>query len=121
RLLLISRWDLPLTRLVPELLGHYTSLRGDIVRMDEEETAALVIAHLPTATPEAISAVNSYAQGWCAPAVLTTRVLAASPSGALAVRRYANADGRGADQVVSEVFATLHPEERHLLLCLAAE
>ncbi|WP_235734540.1 ATP-binding protein [Nocardioides alcanivorans] len=28
RLLLISRWDLPLTRLVPELLGHYTSLRG---------------------------------------------------------------------------------------------
>ncbi|WP_235734541.1 helix-turn-helix transcriptional regulator [Nocardioides alcanivorans] len=89
--------------------------------MDEEETKALVIAHLPTATPEVVEAVSSYAQGWCAPAVLTTRVLAAAPPNAMAVRRYARADGRVADQVVSEVFSTLHPEERHLLLCLAAE
>ena len=28
RVLLLSRWDLPLTRLVPELLGDFTTLRG---------------------------------------------------------------------------------------------
>ena len=46
RLLLASRWDLPLTRLVPELLGHLTVLRGDLLRIDEAEATALVTPHL---------------------------------------------------------------------------
>ena len=32
RLLLLSRWDLPLTRLAPELMGHFSILRGDVLR-----------------------------------------------------------------------------------------
>ena len=40
RLLLLSRWDLPLTRLVPELLGHFTVLRGELLRMDPAESAS---------------------------------------------------------------------------------
>ena len=51
RLLLLSRWDLPLTRLVPELLGHLTILRGDLLRMDDEESAALVVEHARTDRP----------------------------------------------------------------------
>src|SRR5262245_55103025 len=43
RLLLLSRWDLPLTRLVPELLGHFTILRGDLLRMDEAAATELVL------------------------------------------------------------------------------
>lgn len=121
RLLLLSRWDLPLTRLVPELLGHYSTLRGDMLRMDDEETAALVMAHVPNASSAVVDAIKAYAQGWCAPAVLTARVVAASPDPVAAARRYARSDGRVADQVVSEVFAALQPEERHLLLCVGCE
>lgn len=33
RLVLLSRWDLPLRRMVPQLLGHYTRLRGDVLRL----------------------------------------------------------------------------------------
>ncbi|NUS51423.1 MAG: hypothetical protein HOQ22_10335, partial [Nocardioidaceae bacterium] len=39
RVVMISRWDLPLTRLVPELLGDLTVLRGDLLRLDEDEVA----------------------------------------------------------------------------------
>ena len=41
RLLLLSRWDLPLTKLVPELLGYSTTLRGELLRIDPAESAAL--------------------------------------------------------------------------------
>ena len=37
RLVMLARWDLPLRRLVPELLGHLTVLRGDLLRVDDEE------------------------------------------------------------------------------------
>ena len=52
RLLLLTRWDLPLTRLVPELLGHFTVLRGELLRMDPAESAALIIEHARTDEPE---------------------------------------------------------------------
>lgn len=121
RLLLLSRWDLPLTRLVPELLGHYSALRGDMLRLDDEETATLVKAHVPNASSDVIDAISAYAQGWCAPAVLTARVVAASPDPGAAARKYARTDGRVADHVVSEVFSALNPAERHLLLCVGRE
>ena len=34
RILLLSRWDLPITRLGPQLLGHFTVLRGDLLRLN---------------------------------------------------------------------------------------
>ncbi|WP_304650812.1 LuxR C-terminal-related transcriptional regulator [Brachybacterium sp. YJGR34] len=121
RVLLLARWDLPLTRLVPELLGHCTSLRGDLLRLDREEARTLIRAHAPESDPSMIEAISSSAQGWCAPLVLTARVVSSSPSAAADVRRRTEAGGLVTDQLVNGVFATLRSEERHLLLCAAAE
>ena len=121
RLLLLSRWDLPLTRLVPELLGHSTTLRGALLRMGPAESAALVMEHARTEDPALLRAVFERSQGWCALLVLTARAIATAPDPIAAVERYAAAGASVADQVASEVFASLHPRERHLLLCLAGD
>ncbi|HEX5861726.1 MAG TPA: LuxR C-terminal-related transcriptional regulator [Nocardioides sp.] len=121
RLLLLSRWDLPLARLVPELLGHSTTLRGELLRMDPAESATLVVEHARTEDPTILRAVFERTQGWCALVVLTARAIATAPDPVAAAERYAAAGASVADQVASEVFAALHPRERHLLLCLAGD
>ncbi len=118
---MLSRWDLPLTRFVPELLGHITVLRGDVVRMDRDEAAALIAHHARTTSAEVFEAINAQTQGWCAAIVLTARAVGAAPDPVAAARHFARGDAKIADQVASEVFATLQPAERHLLLCTAGE
>ncbi len=121
RLLLLSRWDLPLTRLVPELLGHFTVLRGELLRMAPAESATLIIEHARTDDPEVLKAVTDRAQGWCAAVVLTARAIATAPDPVAAAHRYTTGAATVADRVATEVFAALQPRERHLLLCLSAE
>ena len=121
RLLLLSRWDLPLTRLVPELLGHFTVLRGELLRMDPAESASLVIEHARTDHPDVLRAVVDRTQGWCAAIVLTARAIATSHDPVAAAQRYVVGTAPMADRVATEVFSALQPRERHVLLCLAAE
>jgi LuxR family transcriptional regulator, maltose regulon positive regulatory protein len=121
RLLLLSRWDLPLTKLVPELLGYSTTLRGELLRMNPAESAALVIEHARTEDPAVLRAVFERTQGWCALVVLTARVIATAPDPIAAADRYATGGVAVADQVATEVFAALRPPERHVLLCLSGD
>src|SRR6478735_3576271 len=73
RVLLASRWDLPFSRLAPELLGDLTMLRGELLRLDEQESGALVAAHARTDSADVARAIARRTQGWCAAVVLTAR------------------------------------------------
>ncbi|WP_457206404.1 LuxR C-terminal-related transcriptional regulator [Nocardioides sp. P5_C9_2] len=121
RVLLLSRWDLPFVRLAPQMLGHLTTLRGDVLRLTDDECRLLIEAHAGTTDPEVVSSITARTEGWCAAVVLTARMVAASPDPVAAVRRVSRGNSRVADQVASEVFAALAPQERHLLLCTASE
>lgn len=121
RLVLLSRWDLPIAHLVPELLGHFAMIRGDVLRLDEQEARALIVEHARTADPTVVEAITSYAQGWCAAVVLASRAVAVSPDPVAAARRCTTGDSRFGDRIASDVFASLSPRTRHLLLCLSAE
>ena len=49
RVVLLTRWDLGLSKLVPQLLGHLTVIRGDALRLTDAETGELVRVHVPDA------------------------------------------------------------------------
>jgi ATP/maltotriose-dependent transcriptional regulator MalT len=120
RLLLAGRRDVPLTRLVPELLGFLTVIRGDLLRMSNAEATALVAAHLRDPDPEVVREIVALGQGWCAVLVLAARALSSTAQPA-AVRRLAEGAVPVADQVASEVFSALSSPQRHLLLCVSDE
>jgi len=127
RVVLLSAWDLPFTRLASELLGQLTVLRGDLLRLDEEESVALVRAHVvrQQASPELSSELartnNLHARGWCAVVVLAARAVAGSPDPLALARSYVEGGSSLADRVASEVLSRMTPQQRHLLLCVSSE
>lgn len=121
RLVMISRWDLPFTRLVPELLGNFSVVRGNVLQLSDAEAEALIVEHARTHSRAVIDAITRQARGWCAAVVLAARSVHASPPGrAGETALEEGAVGLG-DRVASEVFASLSARARHLLLCTSAE
>lgn len=121
RVVLLSRWDLPIAHLVPELLGHFAVIRGDVLRLEEDEARALIVEHARTDEPEVVDAITTYARGWCAAVVLAARAVGVTPDPIAAAQRCAEGGSRFGDQIASDAFASLSPRTRHLLLCLSAE
>jgi ATP/maltotriose-dependent transcriptional regulator MalT len=119
--MLLSRSELELTRLVPELLGDLAVVRGEALRLDDGEAAELVARHARTTSPTVTDAVLSLTRGWCAALVLAATSIGASrdvEAAATALR--ADASG-GADRVAAESFSGLTSRQRHVLLAVASE
>ncbi len=121
RLLLLSRFDLPFARLVPELLGHLSVIRGDVLRLDDDEARTLIAEHARTDSPDVADAVIRHGQGWSAAIVLTARAVATATDPVAAARAFADGETSIAGRLANDVFAALQPRERHVLLCIAGE
>ncbi|MEI8407741.1 MULTISPECIES: LuxR C-terminal-related transcriptional regulator [unclassified Kribbella] len=78
RLVLASRYDLPLPVSELGLRGMALTLRSGDLRFNDAEAAALVQAHADKATPEDILLFQERTAGWAAALVLAARTLAAS-------------------------------------------
>jgi LuxR family transcriptional regulator, maltose regulon positive regulatory protein len=121
RLVLSGRRDLALSTLVPELLGNLSVLRGDLLRMTDEEGSALVVAQLRDPDPAVVQAVLEWGQGWCAVLVLAARAVGHSCDPGEALQRLRDGSAPIMDQIVAGVFSTLTRTQRHLLLSIAGE
>ncbi|WP_328530682.1 LuxR C-terminal-related transcriptional regulator [Nocardioides sp. NBC_00368] len=121
RLVMISRWDLPFTRLVPELLGDLSVIRGNVLRLSDADAEALIVEHARTPSRPVIDAITRQARGWCAAVVLAARSVHASPPGSAGETVFEDGTVGLGDRVASEAFASLSAGARHLLLCTSAE
>ena len=113
RLVLLSRWDVPVRRLLPMMLGVLTDVRGDVLRLDAEESAELVRRHAPDAPDAVVATIVEQAQGWCAVVVLAAR---AAGSGGAAASAPSAQGPLVSDLMAREVLASLTPRERHVVL-----
>ncbi|TDW21885.1 ATP/maltotriose-dependent transcriptional regulator MalT [Kribbella kalugense] len=78
RLLLATRYDLPLPISELEIRGMALTLRSRDLRFNDAEATLLVQAHAEDATPDAIARVQEKTAGWAAALVLAARTLQSS-------------------------------------------
>ncbi|GAA1520994.1 LuxR C-terminal-related transcriptional regulator [Kribbella lupini] len=81
RLVLATRYDLPLPVAELELRGLALTLRSDDLRFTDVEAAALVRAHAHDATGDDVRSFQAHAGGWAAALVLAARTFASSGAG----------------------------------------
>lgn len=120
RVVLLSRWDLPLADLRAALRGEVTVLRGDLLRLDENELTTLVQRHSHTSSLEVVELIRDWSGGWCAPAVLAAQAVAATVDAEATARRYTRTSAVP-QEFTREVYASLTVPQRRLLLCLAGD
>jgi ATP/maltotriose-dependent transcriptional regulator MalT len=124
RVVLLSRWELPLADLRTELRGDVAVLRGDLLRLDEHELATLVRWHSRTDpdndSREVTHLIHDWSRGWCAPAVLAAQAAATSADAEAAARRYTRYSAVPRE-LTTELYASLTVPQRQVLLCLAGD
>jgi ATP/maltotriose-dependent transcriptional regulator MalT len=109
RLLMASRYDLPLPVAELELRGLGSTLRSRDLSFNDEEAAELVRIYAEDASAEDVSRLQRRTAGWAAALVLAARALAVS--GELIVTEQPVLDA-----LLGETFGTLDPRVQNMLL-----
>jgi LuxR family transcriptional regulator, maltose regulon positive regulatory protein len=121
-LVLLSRWDPPLPMLLLEIQRTVAVIRGHQLRMTPAEARSLVELHAGSPAQPLVDSVVEYAQGWAAVLVLAGQMLREAPSSIPYALENVAENGLGlVDLLVSQVFASLNEQQRHLLLCVSSE
>ncbi len=121
RLVLLCRWDPPLAKAAPTLHGALRVLRGDALRLSDEEARQLVKIHAPELPADVVERILERAQGWAAIVAVAARTISASPQPQAMMGRLAEHGMGVADLLANEVFTALGDRTRHVLLCAAEE
>ena len=122
RLVLLTRWDLALSRLVPELLGHLSVIRGDVLKLSDPEARRLIAEHARTDSPSRARRDHRPRRRDGAPPSSSPPAPALPrPPHDEFIRRCQDVGLGVADLVAGEVFVSLPSRDRHLLLCTAGE
>lgn len=119
RLIVLTRRELGVNLVVAQLVGALTVLRGEVLRVPDDDARTLVRMHAPDCPDEVVERIVDEAEGWCAALVLGARAVRAR--GPDAGRRTPVLGAEVSDLVARDVFAGLSPRERHLLLAIVHE
>jgi ATP/maltotriose-dependent transcriptional regulator MalT len=115
RLLLASRYDIPLPIPELELRGMASTLRSRDLRFMDAEAAALVHAHAGNATDEDILLLQQKTAGWAAALVLAARTIAGSADAATTGAQIVT-EQPVLDLLLGETFSTLDERVQAVLL-----
>ncbi|MEU8226157.1 LuxR C-terminal-related transcriptional regulator [Kribbella sp. NPDC048915] len=115
RLMIASRYDLPLPIVELELRSQGSTLRARDLQFTHDEAAALVRAHAAGATEADIELLQQKAAGWAAALVLGAHAIATSRDGPILTERPV------LDLLLGDSFDTLDPRTKTVLLCTFGE